>query len=499
VKKILFVDSGTIYVLKKWICNDDTIYERIKSLADTLNYQVYWDHANAVVVFEPEGTQVYATPLTVGGNVTNVPVWVVDITNMVNKLKVKGANRRDWDVETFSGDDAETDFTLTYTPKDTEVYIGAALQVRGVEDSIETFDYVVDEDRKRIEFEVAPTTGSSNITVNYSHDIPIPVYSRNQSSIDTYGLKEDSKYFDDIRTIDDAKLRGSGIISKIGIPFNKSSLYTIGIFDLIPGKQIRAIDTQQGIDLPLTVQSILYQYPQGVDVVNVGDEDFRLREFITNIAARVRELEKSESTNEDLLVDVIEFVRRIYVKRRYAKLQKIDATPDGAWGIGFGDGSTSARYDWAEAGALWQASYTNAATTEEIIQGNNVYEEFIYDNDFFNTGTTTATIDNSGHDITFTTGEILQGSQIALGGTYNHATFTINNITTGEIADLTLEVSFDNGSNYQEVSNALKTHITDTDATGILYKITAGDSVVIENLSNSDLTINPAISILLEE
>ena len=55
------VDSGSVLVLQKFICNDDTVLERLQALAKVLNWQLYWDDSTEEVVFEPEGTTSYST------------------------------------------------------------------------------------------------------------------------------------------------------------------------------------------------------------------------------------------------------------------------------------------------------------------------------------------------------------------------------------------------------------------------------------------------------
>ena len=83
--------SGTVNVLTKYVCNDQSRLERAQKLVDTLGWQMYEDYINNRIVLSPKGYVTYSTPLTVGENVTNVPVWVYELDSMRNDVTIKGA------------------------------------------------------------------------------------------------------------------------------------------------------------------------------------------------------------------------------------------------------------------------------------------------------------------------------------------------------------------------------------------------------------------------
>jgi hypothetical protein len=79
-----------------------------------------------------------------------------------------------------------------------------------------------------------------------------------------------------------------------------------------------------------------------------------------------------------------------------------DTSFDGAWGKGFGDGTTRDDYDWGEAGGKWQSSYTNNLVLYSVIWENDQYEEDFTDDTLIDTGSSTATIDTTvDFDVTF--------------------------------------------------------------------------------------------------
>lgn len=489
--------SGTVFTLDKFIANDDEIRERIYTCANILDWQVYWDDANEQVVFEPRGATLFSTDLTVGTNVQNIPRWDTDKSAMINKIKVKGAIRRDTPTESFNGDGAEDTFTVVSTPKDTEVTVDSVLQVRGVSNSTTSFDYIVDEDQQTIVFESGsiPGVGVANVVIKYTTDIPIPVIVKNTDSIDQFGLQETSQYFDDVKTVDDAVIRARNIINRLGVPFTKTSLQTIGVFTLKIGNAVNVIDTTQNKDVTLIVQNITYQYPEGFDIVNVGDKEFKLFDFISNTAQRIKELEKKELTNQGIFNQVLDFKRQFFLQRRYLKFQKLDTTGDGAWGQGFGDGSSVNNLAWLGTNALWQASFTNSAVDTAIIQGRNTYEELFYDEDFNDSGD--ATWSTANKRIDFTSGQNRVLGPISLG-----ATHTFYNISTGTITgSLLIEVSADGKGTWETVTTGIRTAIASADTTGFYIRLTENNTSTarIESNINADGEIDvPGIKCVLE-
>ena len=466
------MDSGETDTLDEYICNDDFIRERGITLARVLNWQIYWDDVNETVNLEPEGTTSYANNLTVGSNVSNLPKWKKDISPMINFFKIKGATRRDWKEETFDGDASTATFTLAETPKDTEVFVdsgaGEVLQVRGVTNSTETFDYEVNEEQNSITFQSSsiPPSDTGNIRVRYSADVPIPVIVRNQSSIDSFRQQDGQREFEDIRNINDAIARGRNIINRLGTPFTSTTLQTIGEFGLKVGMKVRVIDVQQDRDLELTVQRITYQYPEGFDIVEVGDKDFKLRDLISNINTRVRELEKKAISNSQIINQVFDFVRTYTMKRRYFKKQTQDVSMDGAWDVGFGDGISQNTLAWDAGGAIWQENFTNSPVDSVIIPGNMTYEELFYDEEFNDSGN--ATWDASNERIDFTSGQNRVLGPFLLG-----VTPTAYTITTGTITgSLLVEVSADGKNNWETVSTGIRTSFALADATGVYIRLT---------------------------
>ena len=87
--------------------------------------------------------------------------------------------------------------------------------------------------------------------------------------------------------------------------------------------------------------------------------------------------------------------------RGYLEVQSIDTSYDGAWSLGFGDGSTSKTLTYNEAGAVWQASYNNTASTSVFTHQDDQYEEEFFDDAFVVTAETTAAVDTTNNKVTF--------------------------------------------------------------------------------------------------
>lgn len=506
------VDSGTTFTLSKFICNDEDIRERLYTLAKVLNYSVFYNHVSDTVNFEPAGTSVYSYDLEVGVNIAKVPNWIVDKTNMRNKFKVKGAVRRGWQQEKFDGDDSTTQFTLSFVPKDTQITVDGALKTRGESSAQGTYDYSVDEDNKQINFVNAPASGSNNVVVDFSHDIPIPIIARNQDSITAYGQQDGAQYFDDLKSISDAEVRATKIIEQIGVPFNRTTLNTTNVHNLNIANQVHVIDAQQGKELDLTIQKIIYNFPSGQDIIDVGDEDFKMQDFVTNVAQRLRALEREQLTDVDLLTNIFDFSNSATPKQRWFKLLKRDVESDSIWGVGFNNtAGTAVDKNWGGDG-VWQGSYKNSPSTAVLIPGQKIFQDYGWDSEFLD-ASSTGTWDTSTYDtfkkgkLTLADGEVILTKILSKGLTYTAGTVDLGTVTN--IDNLTIELSFDNGSNYSSVSDGVRTLISDTDTNGVLLKLTSsGATVTVENTylsvtghtnSTTGEIIAPMIKINLEE
>ena len=392
------VDSGTTNVLQKFICNDNNRLERMQTLTATLNWQMYYDFINSQVVLEPPGTTVFGTTLTVGGNVVNTPVWKDDLTNMRNNIKINGANSLGVQTEGYSGTGIATEFLLSEEPEDTKVTVDGDEKLRGVPDSTTTFDYYIDKVLKKVIFLVAPPSDTGNVIIEYSYKIPIPVIQKRQSSIDLYGEQEEVFNFDDLDTVDDAILRLNGFLDNLSIPPTSTQVQTTNVEGVYPGFEVSIVDPIANRNEQLIVDSVVYQWPESFDLINVGTDVFDTQKYIDNIQTRISKLEQKESINEGILNQIIQFDNLVDVRQVFeiwrtspeADVLYWDDDNQGTWGNDAG----STGYNWGddtdETEILSQRAHTN----------NKYFEDF-YDDDLVDNTNTTAQINTTDHQVEF--------------------------------------------------------------------------------------------------
>ncbi len=401
-------DSGTINVLSKFIANHADVFAKGQELIDFIDWQQYYNPAQGKVYCEPKGFVSNTDILEVGVNITIPPVWKIDSSRLNNKLTIIGAEQLVETNENFSGDGSETTFTLDSTPISVKVFYSVAKDYSSVEPVNDdlllggdtgtsgTFNYRVDSDNKEIIFESEsiPDSGTNNIRIQYSKKLPIPIVGSSSVSISTYGLHQKTIFRPDLIKQVDAEEFLKTQLSKFNEPFINSTLKVSRTTDMTSGQTLRIIDSDNSIDRYLLISKIKKVYPYTTDEVTVGDEAWKTAEWFNNVNKRIRKLEEELGKNQDLLLQIIDVERTIAYDRRYIKLQKDDLTGNIVliWNsVPFGQWNS---FKWGPGAA-------RVTTIEAIVQGNNTYKEYLYDNDFIDESTSTATLNTTNRVVTF--------------------------------------------------------------------------------------------------
>lgn len=117
-------------------------------------------------------------------------------------------------------------------------------------------------------------------------------------------------------------------------------------------------------------------------------------------------------------------------------------------------------------------------TTPFVVNPNNIFRERFRDNYFENTGSTTADWGDVSGQMDFTNTEVAVSNSIALNdGTITKATITVT-VSSGDVADLTFELTANGGSNWESVTHNTQHTFTNT-GTDLRFRITASGSVSI--------------------
>jgi len=493
--------------LDVYICNRDNCLERIERLREVLDWVLRYDHENDNAIFEPKGNSEHPSVLryNISGssNVHNTPKWDIDSEGMVNRVEVVGRPLEDLKTELFSGDAAETTFTLAETPLQTEVFISGVKKILGVTDSTSTFDYTVKQHLKQIIFTSPPASDTNNIEVNYGVFRPISITLEDNDSIETYcpddpltGEKlpfEKTYKMDDVVTVADAEKRAEEILAHLAQPIKSAVLEVDHQTTTIrAGMSIRVVDEVNGFDERFIVEDVDHRWPEPVDLVSVGQERIFQKNTLIAIEDRLKKVEKRELRNIDLVLIRKDSSKDVRVYG-YNETQLRDVTVDGAWGKGFGDGVGGlADYTWGETGAIWQNAYTNSPTKVAIVWPGDKAEEDFTDDNLIDTGTSTSTIDTStDFDVTFGSPAetlILGPVHMGIGGTTTTPQ-SINVLNVRVPAERisgsfdTVEVSSDNASTWETITGdvtlaAGTDHTFGTPGPTIWLRFTAANTVL---------------------
>lgn len=470
------VTSSSDYpVRNRYVINKEPRYEVLKDLASFLNWTLYFDHENDQVNFEPLGLNEYGTDLIVGTNVINLPVWETDKTKMRNYIYVDGAFETDWKTETFSVAGSETEFTLTDEPLTTEVLIDGTKQVRGIPGSTDPYDYYVKQESKQIIFPSDPS--GTTMTVNYEAKIPITIEGGNWESIDRYGRQDDNFNFKDIVDVDDAEYRHNYLLEALGWPIISGKMHVINIHDLNVKHVAHAIDNNKGVDAWLPVESIMYTYPEPFDIVSLGDRPYDFNDVLNNLNKRLRTQENLETQNQQLLRQKLQG-SSVVSTHQFFQLDKVST--DGNYydqGVVYDDSQV---YD----------NQTETTTTNHLTQNTEAFFEDLLSDEFKDSTTTNATVNQANGTISFSDAQIYQSLATMKGGTYTNCRlrYPSDSIT----GTLTHEVMRD-GTTWHSVSLGTIYNFT-TDASTVPEPVSAwpfqGDAT--DSIQSNDATVTGA-------
>ena len=458
--------------LIKFISRNEDAFSKMIQLANIYGYFIKRKPVDGLVYFKQKGFTDYGT-LTVGTEIIKVPKWKENMEQLKNKITVFGASVEDNITETFSGDAAETEFTLSKTPNDTQVHISGVLQTRGVTGASSTFDYTIDPEIKLLKFESAPASGTNNISITYGANIPIPVVVKDTVSIATYGgpdqtPHEYAHYLQQVVSVEDAEKEGRSLLTKFSTPFNSTDflLSNTQLALSVPevGNLITVVDNTNNKNLQVVILEIEKNYPHANDKIQVGDQEFRLTDNEIDIAERLRQVIESLNTNTDLLTSLFDLTRSIQYKRRYMKMTKNSIS---------GDIFILGHYNFAIVGTSKIGGSVTDLGTFLISQGQNTYLELFYDNDFKDAGNTTGVWDTTNKELVLETTEIGQSSAVVYGmGIITSA--TISATGTGTSLNDVVRLKMDNNAASTTVSDSSGNSHTGTSQQNTDVLTTAG-------------------------
>lgn len=507
-------DSGQTITLEKFICRDSNLYERLQDLAEALNWQHYYNPRDDKVYFEPKGFQTSSVTFTVGDNLPNVPNWTIDKSRLANNVTVKGATQA---VQKTVFDDGNGNqgqqIPLEFQPTSVKVYVGSGSfdpdgspptkpsdnennLLSGGKQSVTagTFDYEYDatQDVKTVFFSdgtgqpsFTPPSGTNNIEIQYTYDLPTPLTGKDQASIDRWGEHQKVITKSDIQTVNDAEAYLQKYLEYFSTPFVTTETTVTGEFGLIPGRVHRAVDDVNDIDRQLLLTKNKVTYPYEGDEITIGDEIWRKQSFEVNVWDRLKRLEEEQNKSGDLLVQVFDLGADIDYENRYFELQKTNVAGEsgiygnntyGIYGSSKYGNTTSASFilgsnQFGILGTSPLGDQTSSPTTTRLAPGNDTFKEFVYDEEFYDpSASSVSSFDTANEVVTLDAGDIFITSNVAVNIPYTKARIQLKgNI---DFNNLDVKITYNGGNDFLTLGSNGNTLSFPQEAAEIYLKIT---------------------------
>jgi hypothetical protein len=159
----------------------------------------------------------------------------------------------------------------------------------------------------------------------------------------------------------------------------------------------------------------------------------------------------------------------IFLEENSTRIISRDVSTDTIWGV----------FIWGASN--WDNAYANPETVVRVVNPNNIYREYMRDDDFINLTNTTATVATaSTFNIVFADTEIYESTSLHLNNnTITSATLNINSDNITNSSNLTFELSADGGSNYEAVTLNTSNSFTTT-GQDLRLKITCSGTAQID-------------------
>lgn len=402
-------DSGTTYIQRRFICNNDKVFERVNALKDLLSYQLYYKASDDKVYFESIGRTTNSAVLRfdVSGttNILEIPKYDRDIRGIVTRVTVNGAVQLMTYPETFTATAGQTVFDLTYTPEETKVTVNGTIKVRYQLDGPNAEgDYYADPVNDRIVFKNA-LSGGETVIIEYSTLRPTPVQSVNEDAESLYldSTDDDERFveqtfsFTDIQSVEDARLRADAILDRLSQPLtNVICRASKGVGAIYPGERIRFIDTVNNIDSYFIVRSVNRKYPEPYDEISLGDDRLFKAPTPVEIQERIAKLEKEALQNTGVLIQSRNGNKTISVDLMQTDLYS-RTTKALIWSDTIGAGN----YQWSSSPTpyTWNNDAFNAQVlSRRIWPGDTFWHDGVDDN-LIDTANTDATLDYTNQEI----------------------------------------------------------------------------------------------------
>lgn len=315
-------NSGTATILEQFLCKYTDVLERCQALSSALNWQVWFNHDENKVYFQPKKYEENVNTIYVGGannNVAKIPVWVEEtIGFMCNSVVMHGARDITTAQELFNGGGKQ--FTLEFTPDWAQVEISSTRKRGGKKNVSSSYDYSVDNVNRQINFVSNTPAGTNNVIIDYGYGEAVPVDYQDEDSIATYGYYERSLTLTDVGSVDDCYQRAAQYVNSRKTPSysTKVDLKTVAAPLVQPkiNQLIQVTDTINNVSGTFLIKRIVEKWPETTIEIHLGDREWREADFESDSQLRLKRLEENQIKNQDIL-SIIRTIRHDIFLKRY--------------------------------------------------------------------------------------------------------------------------------------------------------------------------------------
>ncbi len=284
--------SGASGITLSQYTADGKLIDIIKDLASLTN-RIFYTTGSKLLVFDDVSFNDLDVILEHGQNIA-VKDDGYDDTEIVNDLTVLGQNLQYNTVDTFSGNNNTTVFTLANNPVVVKVLVG------GVEKTPEE-DYDFDTMARTVTFGTAPATGSNNISVEYNFEKPLYIRGVKEASIETYGRHAKRLNLPWISTRQDGVRFVQSYLNRYKDISRKIKLTTGRMYNSLQENDIVQVkNTIKSLDGDFVIKSIKWTYPKITTELEVGEYYFDFFEYDKEIVAKIHDLESTITRVKDV-------------------------------------------------------------------------------------------------------------------------------------------------------------------------------------------------------
>ena len=274
---------------------DGKLYDIVRDFASFTN-RVFYTTPLEEFFFEPTSfNKIEGKTYTHGTGNVLVNKKGYDDTKLVNSLTLIGQVQEFTKTTLFSGDGNEKVFNLNHAAITVEVKVGGVYQ-----DPIGDI-YELDTLSKAITFTTAPVSGTNNIEVSYTYEVPMVIKGDRASSISKYGLHAKKLVMDwitnrtdGVRFVQSYLNRYAQIQERTGVTFGTLLGY------LNENDVINVKNTNLGINADYAIKSITWNYPSLQTDIIVGEYYFDYFEDDQEIVRKLHDFENAITTQKEI-------------------------------------------------------------------------------------------------------------------------------------------------------------------------------------------------------